>query len=98
MVLRLLLHIWSWCDGLLDGVPVADVKRGRRGGAPYSDLSRSTCINGKPYPLASRIACSHTAACFGRGPCNNACLCQVPVYGLLYVIRTAFGRLVSVAA
>ena len=40
MVLRLLLHIWSGCGGLLNGVAVADAKRRRRGDAPYRAWSR----------------------------------------------------------
>ena len=31
----MLLHIWSGCGGLLNGVAVADIKRCRRGDAPY---------------------------------------------------------------
>ena len=40
VVLRLLLHIWIGCGGLLNGVAVADIKRCRRGDAPYRALSR----------------------------------------------------------
>ena len=38
----MLLHIWSGCGALLNGVAVADTKPCRRGDAPYRALSRST--------------------------------------------------------
>ena len=87
VVLRLLLHIWSGCGGLLNRFPVADTKRCRRGDASYGAFSRWTCINDKAY-------------CFK--PCWRfvwvrpvlQCL-PVPVCVLLCVIRTAFGRLVE---
>ena len=40
----MLLHIWSGCGGLLNGVAVADVKRCRRGSAPYRAWSRCPSI------------------------------------------------------
>ena len=45
MVLRLILHIWSGCGGLLNGVAVADVKRCHRGDAPYRAVVISLVTN-----------------------------------------------------
>ena len=47
--MRLLLHIWSGCGGLLNEVSVADMKRSRRGDAPDRALSRCSSINAKPF-------------------------------------------------
>ena len=87
MVLRLILHIWSGCGGLLNGVAVADVKRCRRGYAPYRALSRRTCLNAKPYwfqPCYRVHWALHMMKCL-----------PVPACGLLYVVQTAFGRVVK---
>ena len=44
--MRLLLHIWSGCGGLLNGVAVPDVKRWGRGDAPYRAWSRCSSPRG----------------------------------------------------
>ena len=60
-MLRLLLHIWSGCGGLLNGVAVADAKRRRRGDAPYRAWSRCSSIND------TRIDSSNAVASIGLG-------------------------------
>ena len=44
-MLRLLLHTWSGCGGLLNGLAVADVNRCRWGEPPYCAWSRCSSIN-----------------------------------------------------
>jgi hypothetical protein len=89
VVLRLLLHIWSGCGGLLNGVAVADVKCCCAwGGAPYRAWSRCSSINAWTYCFQQ--CCSvhwarHCMQCSSEPDCGP----------LLYVVQTAFGRVVE---
>ena len=64
-MLRLLLHIWGGCGGLLNGVAVADVKRCRRGEPPYRALSQdepaSTASALVPAMLSRPLGAAHAA-------------------------------------
>eukprot|EP00964_Phaeocystis_antarctica_P001767 scaffold922_cov33-Phaeocystis_antarctica.AAC.1 len=97
MVLRLLLHVWSGCGGLLNGVAVADTKPCRRGDAPYPALSRSTQAHATPCCLealllrqldparAAILPCAGlwAAACGPGGvwPCGGVWSCAMRVEG-----------------
>ena len=86
-MLRLLLHIWSGCGRLFNGVAVADTKRWGRGNAPYRALSRCSSIND--------TACCFQQCCrvhWARPMLHGS---SEPDCGLLYVVQTAFGRVVE---
>ena len=85
----MLLHIWSGCGGLLNGVAVADVKRPRRGSAPYRAWSRYPSINDTAYWL-QQSCCLHWARH------SKKCSSELD-FGLLYVnvVQAAFGRVVE---
>ena len=78
MVLRLLLHIWSGCGGLLNEVAVADMKRSHRGDAPDRALA----------VWLQQCCRVHWARHSMQGSSELD-------RGLLYVVQTAFGRVVE---
>ena len=69
----------SGCGGRLNRVAVADIKRCRRGDAPYRALSRRTCFDGRPYwfqpcyPARARTACHAHAAMLEGLRCVRLC-------------------------
>ena len=83
----MLLHIWSGCGGLLNGVAVADVKRPRRGSAPYRAWSRYPSINDTAYWLQQ--------SCWLHWARHSKKCSSEPDCGLLYVVQTEFGRVVE---
>jgi hypothetical protein len=87
--MRLLLHIWSGCGGLLNEVSVADMKRSRRGDAPDRALSRCSSINAKPF------GCSNAECCRVHWARHSMHGSSELDRGLLYVVQTAFGRVVE---
>ena len=75
----MLLHIWSGCGGLLNGVAVADIKHSGGGDASHCALSRCASINGRaccfaavlPRPLGASLwgaACGASLWAAGCGP------------------------------
>ena len=86
-MLRLLLHIWSGCGGLFNGVAVADVKRWGRGGRALPCLVKM--FQHQRHTYCFQQCCRvHWARHSMHGSSG-------PVCGLLYVVQTAFGRVVE---
>ena len=59
------------CRRLLNGVPVADVKRCRRRRAPYGTFSRLACVNEKVYCFLAMLALPLGEVCAAMLACAS---------------------------
>ena len=83
----MLLHILSGCGGLINGVAVAYVKRWGRGAALYRAWSRCSIQHRRVLVAAVLLP--------PLGAAQQKVLVRAGHCGLLYVVQTAFGRVLE---